>query len=536
MDSTSVLGLRSSFGPLGASLLLAAALKVALLIAGVVPFNADEAVVALMARHILQGERPVFFYGQAYMGSLDAWLIAGAFRLLGESVAAVRVVQSALYLGTVSTAYLLARRIYPRLWVAGAAVLFLALPTVLVSLYTTATLGGYGEMLLIGNLILLLTLHLSTTGGRWLGWSVLGLLSGLGFWGFPLVGVYILPSAVYLWMKGQRRPARWALLGVGFILAAAPWWWATLLGGARTLAEIGGSAISGASASQPVLAFAQHVFYFLMFGPTVISGLRPPWNVAFLALPMAPFALALYSALVVFVFRRPAPGSSRPGRGILLGVCVTLIAAYLLTPFGADPSGRYFLPLAVPVALLTAEMLDRSLRRGRAASAWVANATALGLVAFNFWGTAQSAIDPLGLTTQFDAVTQVDHRHGAALIQFLRERGETRGYSNYWVEFPLAFLSGEELIFSARLPYHLDFRYTARDDRYPPYSRAVDESPKVAYITTRHAPLDARIRDGLTRLGVDFLETQIGDYRVFYGLARAVRPQEIGLGVSASGR
>jgi hypothetical protein len=38
----------------------------------VLPFNSDEAIVGLMARHMLQGERPLFFYGQAYLGSLDA--------------------------------------------------------------------------------------------------------------------------------------------------------------------------------------------------------------------------------------------------------------------------------------------------------------------------------------------------------------------------------------------------------------------------------------------------------------------------------
>ena len=62
-------------GPLLGALLINVALKAALLYADVVPFNADEAVVALMGRHILQGERPVFFYGQAYLGSLDAWLV-----------------------------------------------------------------------------------------------------------------------------------------------------------------------------------------------------------------------------------------------------------------------------------------------------------------------------------------------------------------------------------------------------------------------------------------------------------------------------
>src|SRR3972149_4673654 len=86
-------------GGLVVALAMAGALKAVLLLTNVVPFNADEAVVALMARHILQGERPVFFYGQAYLGSLDAWLVAGAFALFGQSVLAIRGVPSVLCLG-----------------------------------------------------------------------------------------------------------------------------------------------------------------------------------------------------------------------------------------------------------------------------------------------------------------------------------------------------------------------------------------------------------------------------------------------------
>ena len=110
--------------------------------------------------------------------------------------------------------------------------------------------------------------------------------------------------------------------------------------------------------------------------------------------------------------------------------------------------------------------------------------------------------------------------------------GETSGYSNYWVEYPIAFLSGERLVFSARLPYHEDFRYTARDDRYPPYTQAVAESERAAYITSKHPALDGYLRDQFAALGVSFSEQQIGDYRVFYRLSRKVTPQEIGLGES----
>src|SRR4030067_1603127 len=97
---------RVKAGLVGA-IVVAVGLKMSLLAAGSVPFNADEAVVALMARHILQGERPVFFYGQAYMGSLDAYIVAVGFWLVGEKGWVIPVGQGILYLATLlSTAWL----------------------------------------------------------------------------------------------------------------------------------------------------------------------------------------------------------------------------------------------------------------------------------------------------------------------------------------------------------------------------------------------------------------------------------------------
>ena len=182
----------------------------------------------------------------------------------------------------------------------------------------------------------------------------------------------------------------------------------------------------------------------------------------------------------------------------------------------------------MPLALFLAEGLNAL----RAQSRWLANGLMLGVVTFNLWGTVQSAVRvPPGFTTQFDAVAQVDQRAMPELIAFLREHGETRGYTNYWVSFPLAFLSDEELIYEARLPYHLDFRYTLRDSRYLPYTQAVQRGARVVYITTRHPPLDKRLRENLEALGATFSEKQIGDFHVFYALSRVVTPEELGLGL-----
>jgi hypothetical protein len=38
--------------------------------------DGDEAMVGIQAQHILRGELPVYFFSQAYMGSLEAYLMA----------------------------------------------------------------------------------------------------------------------------------------------------------------------------------------------------------------------------------------------------------------------------------------------------------------------------------------------------------------------------------------------------------------------------------------------------------------------------
>ncbi len=512
----------------------AAGLKAGLLLAGAFPFNADEAVVGLMARHILQGMWPTFFYGQAYMGSLDASLVAGAFALLGPRVVAIRLVQLVLYTGTVLTTVGLCMRILgPRpAIIAG---LLMAIPTVNVTLYSTISLGGYGEAFLIGNLLLLVALAIVDRPDHrpmYLAW---GFLSGLGLWAFGLTLIYVLPSGLVIGLHSLRRRedrgredlgTKIALMGAGAVLGASPWIaYAIRRGIGPLLSELGGSAIAGASPVGFLASIGSHTFNLALFGTTVIFGLRPPWEVRWLAPVLIPIVVAFWLAAIYFVLRGwRSEGMGRPGMVLLVGVCVSLLAGFILTPFGADPSGRYFTPLAVPLAIFGAGMLDGLRQRLGAVPAWALLAVVL---AFNLWGTIDSARrNPPGLTTQFNPNTIVDHSYDQALIDFLSRQGEVRGYTNYWVAYPLAFLSSEAQIFVPRLPYHPDLRYTPRDDRYAPYDSQVAAADEVAYITTGPIALDAALEAYFSRMRVEYAEAEIGDYHVYYDLSKRVPPPD----------
>src|SRR5690348_13420174 len=49
-------------------------------------FNADHAVIGLMAKHIMEGHPMVYFYGQGYMGSLEAFVAALFFSFFGMDI------------------------------------------------------------------------------------------------------------------------------------------------------------------------------------------------------------------------------------------------------------------------------------------------------------------------------------------------------------------------------------------------------------------------------------------------------------------
>jgi hypothetical protein len=534
-----------------AILIVAAGWKFWLLWMDVFPFNSDEAVVALMARHILAGERPLFFYGQAYMGSLDAYLVAAGFSLLGQHVWVIRAIQTLLYLATIITTVWIGHLALGSMEIGLVAGCLMAIPTVNVTLYTTVSLGGYGEALLIGNLILiagfsfLLNLKKIADNGQFLGlnknWQmalVLGFLIGLGFWANALTIIYSIPVGIAIawWLVKQHQNVRIRPIPIivlpglaGFGLGSLPWWiYAIQPGPKNLLIELTGSAVAVEKVSW-LSRVVNHLIYYFVLGGTVTLGLRPPWEVRWLVVYLIPIVLIFWGWVIYFWAKQLRIGNrNRVGYALLAGVFLTMAAGYIFTSFGVDPSGRYFIPLAVPLSLVASGFITSLSSK---ISKIVLPCLVLLLVGFNGVGTWQCAQRfPPGITTQFDLSTAIDHRQDNKLIEFLLANGEYYGYSNYWVSYPIAFLSQERLVFLPGLPYHQDLRYTTRDDRYAPYRELVNNSTQVAYITTNNPALDQLLIRALNQKNITWLEKRIGDYHIFYHLSAPFRLVELQLG------
>lgn len=514
-------------------LILAAVGRALLIASGSVSFHADEATVALMARHILQGEFPIFFYGQAYMGSLNALPLAAAFAILGESVLTIRVVQAAVFVLSVAVGYWAAWRLSANRTVTLVAGLTLALSPTVAAIYTAVNIGSYTETLIFGAITLVLAYDLTHdhafSGWRWL---ALGAVVGVAWWANGLIIVYALPALVAIaWrlVRGPRRGAyvAWMLAALAaFVVGSGLWWWHNLTHDFAALRFfLPSSADPAPGEVVPVnVPLADKALGLLLFAMPTTIGLRYTWASSYF-FPLLGLPVLLIYVVAVYQLARTNAPPLRPGaRPLLFGMMALHLAVFLLSAFGTDATGRYMIPLLFPLGLClgTFSAFLREHLPGR--GLW---AVPMALVlAFNAAGQINAALrnDP-GLTTQFDLATHIPNDHDAALIAFLQQHGITHGYTSYWLSPRLAFLSAETIQLAATLPNKPDLSYNPVDQRDPAYTLATDNAdPRtLAYINVETLPqLDAVLLNLFAQAGVtDYQVERVGPYVVYYDFVPA---------------
>lgn len=176
-------------------------------------FDADQAIVGLMAKHLSEGRAwPLFFYGQLYMMGVQAWMAAPVFLWLGPTVLALKIPLLVINLATGGLlVWLLVRDVGLRPWQAGVATLFFAaLPPVTASRLVQAQ-GGTIEPLFYALLLWM-------ARGRPV---VFGLVFAFGFLQreFTIFAVAALVG-LEVWTRdlfSRRRLAHWLVVGLVFL-------------------------------------------------------------------------------------------------------------------------------------------------------------------------------------------------------------------------------------------------------------------------------------------------------------------------------
>src|ERR1700730_9144022 len=155
---------KSIYG-LGALLIIAAGvgLRITLLALGWPHTNSDEGTYGMMAINIaFHGDRPIFMYGQDYMGTTQAYLGAVIFHLFGISLFNLRLGLVLLFALFMYAMYLLTRLLYTK-GMALFTLLLLALGSSYVIYRQLQSLGGWIETLFFGALLYFLASWLALT-------------------------------------------------------------------------------------------------------------------------------------------------------------------------------------------------------------------------------------------------------------------------------------------------------------------------------------------------------------------------------------
>ncbi len=212
----------------------AASLRLFLIAQGWPHSNSDEETMGIMAMHIAyNGEHPIFFYGQNYMGTLQAYFAAALFHLFGASVFILRLGPLLLFALFLTCMYLLTSLLYTK----KLALITLALLSLGSSFMLDTELvaiGGYPELLFFGTLSLLLASWLALSYDQYasprrrlwrsIAYGCWGLVVGLGFWSDFLMLPFILVSGLLLVLFCWRELLKGAVfpLILGLVIGAFP--------------------------------------------------------------------------------------------------------------------------------------------------------------------------------------------------------------------------------------------------------------------------------------------------------------------------
>jgi hypothetical protein len=191
--------------------------------------DSDEGTMGIMALHVAyHGATPVFFYGQNYMGSLEAYVAAPMFYLFGPSVFALHFGLLFIYAFALVIIYLLTSALYTERFALFTLALLAFGSSEMFARQLTAT-GGYPESFFFEPLLLLYAFRLASTAHetpltgkrRWrvlayTGWIA---IAGLAVWSHPLMAPFILVSG-WLLVRFCFRELPWRPIALLVIACA----------------------------------------------------------------------------------------------------------------------------------------------------------------------------------------------------------------------------------------------------------------------------------------------------------------------------
>ncbi len=415
--------------------------------------KADHGIVCLMVKHMLEGQGfPVFYYGQAYLGSLEPAVSAalcGIFRLSPFWI----------NMGTAVVAWAFLPLVY--LWGRGAAgragglaaLAFCVIGPPTYFQYEGWTYGGYAAIPLLTCAVLVVSLRMLVREMRGernshAHFLLLGVIAGLGWWQSPLlIPAFITSALLFLGVMRLRLFTLRLVSGAaGFFLGSLPLWIWNVRHHWQTFDML-------STEHRPAFLDGLRIFYRArlpeLLGLTSLpAGIRPV------------FALLLILLTILAVVRPIRQFRARSSEKALhlaaaVGYALLMSVLFTLSHYAKTHALRYILVmipvLGVLVGAGTAWLIERM--RG-----WLGWLPLLALVAL------QAAAMPTHFRERAAALAFVAQARECAA--FLRTQGIRHVYADYQryrASHGLNFLLDEEFVFSP-----------PRAEKYRPYKEAME--------------------------------------------------------------
>ena len=451
----------------GLILLVAAAVRGLYLVYPIM--DSDQAITGLMARHILKGEFPIFFYGQEYCGSIEAYLVSSVFLLLGSSRHTLGLSIALISLGLVFLVYCLGRLVSDTKTGLLAALLA-AFPSVYLVYHSVLARAAYIESPILGTLLLLLAIRVAYQNDRRRSiFLFLGVVSGLGVWTHFLSVYYLAPAGILLLIneKGfSRDPRVLAWLAAGVVLGGLPLWVYNTLHPLATWHQLQRNPLY-----EPFLPSLKAFFVWEL--PELFGIQNSEKKTYFLGLfSVATYFLYLAAWLYLVILRRKGLWAfltrrfeAGSGLDLLLLFLLLFPLIFAASGFSAAHTSRYLVPLYPVVPIFFAVLFFKFSYYSR----WLACGFLALVLMTNGVGWVQR-----GLVFKPRKAREYKQKRAEdrTLIRFLQDHDLRRVYfSDYWRSVPLTFDSGEEIIFAQ-----------PDKDRFRIFTRMVDRSPRAAYL------------------------------------------------------
>lgn|GEM_PF-748622 len=487
--------------------------------------DADEAIVGLMGKHILEGKNiPVFYYGQHYMGSLEALLASISFFLFGMSPMTLQLAPLVFSLSLIPIVYLLGREILSaRCGIVAA--LLTAVPPPALLVWSSKARGGFIEVVVLGALALLGTVRWYKASPERLRYpAAIGFLLGVGWWVNNQIIYFMLPiafcSLIHLLGRASRQGVsrllnrqRLSLIlmivvtGIAsFFIGGAPYWLFNVKHGFPSFGMFTLSTGEG---------FRDQLQGLFSTALPMLVGARRFWHrePSFSGSMLVAGILYLVPILGVVCIRFKSECALLAGRldrrapiELITLFCISCVLVFAASSYGwLVQAPRYLLPLYVGLFILLGVGVDYVARFSKITSVLLVGALIGFHCAASYYPERAIAGEPFVYAGQRVA------RNHKKLIKTLDTLGITKVRTNYWIGYRLAFETHERVTFVVLAePHHV---------RIPEYQNSGETAHDLLPLLL--VPNEASIiRPAMARAGLSFSEVRVGHYVIFHNIRR----------------